>query len=764
MLNRFDGNVVPFASEATLTNRTVFGAETQSDDIDDNLNADFKKGWEIVGLNDNPTREDFNAMGYTLGNLISYLYQSGVAEYNALQEYKTNSIAIATDGSIYQSLVDDNIGNALTDATKWICIASKNSIVNSIDELKTISNIEAVNALGYYTKGDDGGGLFYWDSTSTDADNGGTIIQATGVTTGRWKRAFSGAVNVKWFGASTSIANNKSYIDSAIDYCYSIGGGTVYIPSGIFKIGGALSRLTDGIRLKNNVNIIGDGNSSVIRLDSTCIIGFHCRTLTAITNINDALNNVNISNIRIERPNSVWNDSYENTGLIELASTNNVIIEKCSFIGWPGDAILIGINNNATLSAALDTIVANVKIRDNYFDGITKDNRQAISFLDGYNIDIYNNYFTRTTRSAGYAMPGAIDFEPINENAIINNVNIYNNTFDDIGGATGVITIALGHTLVTAAHNINISKNIFKNITNTSDVFINGKTSESHTSVASGSPYNINVNNNIHTSTSASKKYISGGVSDLVIEENVIEGGDKFGLFGYINGVSIVPINGLYIRRNKVKNLTFAGGQDEGIVYFANGIINGTFDSNVFVDCGNLNQSTLLPQNMNILQITGNGCVSKNISISNNKIINTGIFPETAFPLHAATLTNPTTFVVKNNDFIGLNSYAYNGVESIYSQVPCDTYNGIVSMPDTTTPIVSGASSILITTYSATTNFLHGKNGQVINVFVANNSIIITNNSNIKLSGGVNFAMNTTYSLTLINRAGVWYEISRSVN
>ena len=201
MLNRFDGNVVPFASEATLTNRTVFGAETQSDDIDDNLNADFKKGWEIVGLNDNPTREDFNAMGYTLGNLISYLYQNGVAEYNELQEYKTNSIAIASDGSIYQSLVDNNIGNALTDATKWICIASKNSIVNSIDELKTISNIEAVNALGYYTKGDGGGGLFYWDSTSTETDNGGTIIQATGVITGRWKRVFSGAVNVKWFGA-----------------------------------------------------------------------------------------------------------------------------------------------------------------------------------------------------------------------------------------------------------------------------------------------------------------------------------------------------------------------------------------------------------------------------------------------------------------------------------------------------------------------------------------------------------------------------------
>ena len=60
MIARFNGNVVPFADDSTSTNRTVFGGVTQSDAIDDNLNADFKKGWEIVGLNDNPTREDFN--------------------------------------------------------------------------------------------------------------------------------------------------------------------------------------------------------------------------------------------------------------------------------------------------------------------------------------------------------------------------------------------------------------------------------------------------------------------------------------------------------------------------------------------------------------------------------------------------------------------------------------------------------------------------------------------------------------------------------
>lgn len=85
-----------------------------------------------------------------------------------------------------------------------------NYSVNSIDELKTLSNIESVNVLGYYAKGDGGGGLFYWDSTSTETDNGGTIIQATGVSTGRWKRVFSGAVNVKWFGVFSNTSINHT--------------------------------------------------------------------------------------------------------------------------------------------------------------------------------------------------------------------------------------------------------------------------------------------------------------------------------------------------------------------------------------------------------------------------------------------------------------------------------------------------------------------------------------------------------------------------
>jgi len=124
MITRFNGNVVPFAGDATSTNRTVFGGTTQSDLIDDNLNADFKKGWEIVGLNDNPTREDFNAMGYTLGALISYLYEMGISEWNSLQNYRINSLTTGSDGKTYKSLTgtigSPNVGNnPITDTTNW---------------------------------------------------------------------------------------------------------------------------------------------------------------------------------------------------------------------------------------------------------------------------------------------------------------------------------------------------------------------------------------------------------------------------------------------------------------------------------------------------------------------------------------------------------------------------------------------------------------------------------------------------------------------
>ena len=115
--------------------------------------------------------------------------------------------------------------------------------VNNIDELKNFGDAAdnlAVNVLGYYSEGDGGGGTFFWDTSSTDADNGGTIIQATGVTTGRWKRVYSGAVNVKWFGAKSdgfavSPFDNQPVFDTVFNLALSLE-VTAYIPEGNFYV------------------------------------------------------------------------------------------------------------------------------------------------------------------------------------------------------------------------------------------------------------------------------------------------------------------------------------------------------------------------------------------------------------------------------------------------------------------------------------------------------------------------------------------------
>src|SRR5213594_3855883 len=63
--------------------------------------------------------------------------------------------------------------------------------VNSMAELRTLgaaSGWKSVLLNGYYSPGDGAGGHFYWDASSTAADDGGVTIWPNGTAQGRWKR------------------------------------------------------------------------------------------------------------------------------------------------------------------------------------------------------------------------------------------------------------------------------------------------------------------------------------------------------------------------------------------------------------------------------------------------------------------------------------------------------------------------------------------------------------------------------------------------
>lgn len=132
------------------------------------------------------------------------------------------------------------------------------AVISDIATLRTFKGsvgFQHINVQYYSIIGDNGGGNFYWDSASTAADNGGTIIAPTGLATGRWKRQFSEFFNVRWFGAKgDNSTNDTTAIANAITLASTVS-GTVYFPVGTY--------LTDKITLTETINdgisFLGEG-------------------------------------------------------------------------------------------------------------------------------------------------------------------------------------------------------------------------------------------------------------------------------------------------------------------------------------------------------------------------------------------------------------------------------------------------------------------------------------------------------------------------
>ena len=126
-ITRYQGNLKSFASESLGTERTIFGAETQSDALTDNITVNFLRGWGIVGVNENPTKQDFNGLAFTLGQLHAYLHQHGVAEWHVEQEYPEHAVC-QQGGELYFSTIDANIGNAPGASPEWRLIPSDSRV------------------------------------------------------------------------------------------------------------------------------------------------------------------------------------------------------------------------------------------------------------------------------------------------------------------------------------------------------------------------------------------------------------------------------------------------------------------------------------------------------------------------------------------------------------------------------------------------------------------------------------------------------------
>lgn len=223
--------------------------------------------------------------------------------------------------------------------------------INNIAELKQRVGIanSNISLLGYYSVGDGGGGEFYWDNTSTETDNGGTIIQVIGVTTGRWKRIFQGYIDVRWFGAKgDNLTNDSISFQNAIDFCETIS-GTLLIPNGTFLIKDVLiGSFTRIISNTYNLNFWITGSKSVVKPYSGAIYVFDFKdgsTNSCLENIyidGDSFSKTTlVSAIRLRgRFHSIYKSNIVNcTRHAVYSSAGNMRIIESNFQGLQSNSI-----------------------------------------------------------------------------------------------------------------------------------------------------------------------------------------------------------------------------------------------------------------------------------------------------------------------------------------------------------------------------------------------------------------------------------------
>lgn len=142
--------------------------------------------------------------------------------------------------------------------------------VEAAVELRAKDGDFAKYALAFGSKDayDGGHGLFKWFSTSTTANNNGTVFGVDSVEVpGRWHRVYSGPVNVRWFTAVYANCGTDGGVDcpspssdftlaaaAALTYLQTkTYGGTLYFPEGVYDLKVGLT-ITDP-----HIHILGDG-------------------------------------------------------------------------------------------------------------------------------------------------------------------------------------------------------------------------------------------------------------------------------------------------------------------------------------------------------------------------------------------------------------------------------------------------------------------------------------------------------------------------
>lgn len=433
--------------------------------------------------------------------------------------------------------------------------------VKNIAELKNRKGTSesTVEVLGYYTEGDGGGGEFFWDNNSVLVDNEGTVIQVTGVTIGRWIRYFDQNINIKWFGSKgDNITDDANKIQKVLDYSNTIGGATIIIPKGNYK-------LFTKLYIYSNTSLVGLGDSRFIYND---IADY------GITTNNQFSNSVLLAI-----------NTIEGDKTITVASGTGINFTVGGFIHIEESNIQLGYNFSGVYTGQILSISGDI---------LTLSKPIAYSFTTANSARVF--YFTSTNDFYSNITIRNIKFECVSttpSNYIgfifldkVNNVIIENNTFKNCNGEAVFLRASL---------NSKIANNYFLNIRTISGVSVN-----------------LNFCNNIQITDNKIEKSAFGINISNCLEIDI----SKNTLTGYknvFNGRGIkLQFNSKYcsITNNKITNTGLYG------IYIADSNHN-IISENTLYNCGDVGEYAITSGGY-LTYLFDYNIISKNIIVSNN--------------------------------------------------------------------------------------------------------------------------------------------------
>lgn len=269
---------------------------------------------------------------------------------------------------IYQGTYKDGSGRVIESGTITIYEAGT---ITAVDVYVASAGGSAVNSV---TSDSDGDFAFYVDDSDYTSHQ---LFDITLSKTGYGSNTYSDIdilkvyhadiitkgpqVDVRAFGATgDGVTDDSASIQEAIDYIVANGGGTVFFPTGVYKIGTQLDLVNSGLV---GINLVGlGGHASVLESLSTTVPSSGC-----MINMNTSGPACKISNLAIQ---SALGGNRSING-INITGSGNVL-----------DSLWIsGFANGLSIDTASNLRISNIQTELNYV-GYQSTNTMNIVFVD----------------------------------------------------------------------------------------------------------------------------------------------------------------------------------------------------------------------------------------------------------------------------------------------------------------------------------------------------------------------------------------------